>query len=115
MLPIGKDLRHFQRLQIAQREFVQLARAGELAATALPAARARLRKLGLADPQLDTLLQTGEPGLVTTLPAPITTSPVPPATSRWRKGFVFDGSTMETSTSFHGRCSPADMRSFIGS
>ena len=58
-------------LQIAQREFVQLARAGELAATALPAARARLRKLGLSDPQLDTLLQTGEPGLVTTLPAPI--------------------------------------------
>jgi Cu(I)/Ag(I) efflux system membrane fusion protein len=57
-------------LQIAQREFVQLARAGELAATALPAARARLRKLGLGDPQLDELLRTGEPGLVTTVAAP---------------------------------------------
>lgn len=58
-------------LQVAQREFVQLARAGELAATALPAARARLLKLGLADTQLDELLRTGEPTLVTTLLAPL--------------------------------------------
>lgn len=58
-------------LQVAQREFVQLARAGELAATALPAARARLLKLGLADAQLDELLRSGEPTLVTTLLAPV--------------------------------------------
>lgn len=57
-------------LQVAQREFVQLARAGELTAPALPAARARLRKLGLAEVQLDELLRTGEPTLVTTLLAP---------------------------------------------
>jgi Cu(I)/Ag(I) efflux system membrane fusion protein len=57
-------------LQTAQRDFVQLARAGALAAPALPAARARLRRLGLADSQLDELLKTGEPTLVTTLLAP---------------------------------------------
>jgi Cu(I)/Ag(I) efflux system membrane fusion protein len=57
-------------LQTAQREFVQLARAGELAAPALPAARARLLQLGLADAQLDALLKSGEPPLVTTILAP---------------------------------------------
>jgi membrane fusion protein, copper/silver efflux system len=57
-------------LQAAQRDFVQLAKAGELAASALPAARARLRQLGLAEAQLDDLLKTGEPPLVTTILAP---------------------------------------------
>ncbi|MSU25066.1 MAG: HlyD family efflux transporter periplasmic adaptor subunit [Opitutus sp.] len=57
-------------LQTAQREFVQLAKAGELAASALPASRARLRQMGLSDPQLDDLLKTGEPPLVTTVLAP---------------------------------------------
>ena len=57
-------------LQTAQREFVQLARAGELAAAALPAARARLLRMGLAEAQLTELLKTGEPPLVTTLLAP---------------------------------------------
>ena len=57
-------------LQAAQREFVQLARAGELAGGAVPAARDRLRKMGLTDPQLDELLKTGEPKLVTTVLAP---------------------------------------------
>jgi len=57
-------------LQTAQREFVQLARAGELAASALPAARARLLRMGLADAQLTALVKTGEPPLVTTIFAP---------------------------------------------
>ncbi len=57
-------------LQTAQREFVQLARAGELAASALPAARARLLRMGLADAQLTELLKSGEPSLVTTIFAP---------------------------------------------
>ncbi len=57
-------------LQTAQREFVQLAKAGELAASALPATRARLRQMGLAEAQLEALLQTGEPPLVTTILAP---------------------------------------------
>jgi Cu(I)/Ag(I) efflux system membrane fusion protein len=57
-------------LQTAQRDFVQLSRAGELAASALPAARARLLRLGLSDTQLTALLATGEPPLVTTLFAP---------------------------------------------
>ena len=57
-------------LQTAQREFVQLARAGELAASALPAARARLLRLGLADAQVTALVQSGEPPLVTTIFAP---------------------------------------------
>lgn len=57
-------------LQAAQREFVQLQRAGELAAVAVPAARARLQKLGLTDEQLDELIKTGEPKLVTTALAP---------------------------------------------
>jgi Cu(I)/Ag(I) efflux system membrane fusion protein len=57
-------------LQAAQREFVQLVRAGDLAAPAMPAARARLHKFGLTDAQLDDLLKTGEPKLVTTLLAP---------------------------------------------
>lgn len=57
-------------LQTAQREFVQLARAGELAAPALPATRARLLQLGLAEAQLDALLKSGEPPLVTTILAP---------------------------------------------
>ncbi len=57
-------------LQTAQREFVQLARAGELAASALPAARARLLRMGLADAQLTELVKTGEPPLVTTIFAP---------------------------------------------
>ncbi|MCX6955731.1 MAG: efflux RND transporter periplasmic adaptor subunit [Verrucomicrobia bacterium] len=57
-------------LQTAQREFVQLARAGELAASALPAARARLLRMGLADTQLTELLKAGEPPLVTTILAP---------------------------------------------
>jgi Cu(I)/Ag(I) efflux system membrane fusion protein len=57
-------------LQTAQREFVQLARAGELAASALPAARARLLRMGLSDAQLTELLKTGEPPLVTTIVAP---------------------------------------------
>lgn len=57
-------------LQTAQRDFVQLARAGELAASALPAARARLLRMGLAEAQLTALLQTGEPTLVTTIFAP---------------------------------------------
>lgn len=59
-------------LQAAQREFVQLARAGDLAASALPAARARLRRMGLADEQLTELLKAGEPPLVTTILAPET-------------------------------------------
>ncbi len=54
-------------LQAAQRELVQLSRAGDLAAAALPAARARLRKMGLTDAQLDELLKTGVPQLVTTV------------------------------------------------
>ena len=57
-------------LQTAQREFVQLARAGELAASALPAARARLLRMGLADAQLTELVKTGEPPLVTIIFAP---------------------------------------------
>ncbi len=57
-------------LQTAQRDFVQLARAGELAASALPAARARLLRMGLSDPQLTDLVKTGEPPLVTTILAP---------------------------------------------
>ena len=57
-------------LQNAQREFVQLARAGELAAGALPATRARLLRMGLADAQLDELLKSGEPKLVTPILAP---------------------------------------------
>jgi len=57
-------------LQTAQRDFVQLSRAGELAASALPAARARLLRLGLSDTQLTALLATGEPPLVTTIFAP---------------------------------------------
>jgi Cu(I)/Ag(I) efflux system membrane fusion protein len=57
-------------LQAAQREFVQLARAGELAGAAVPAARERLRKMGLTDAQLDELVKTGEPKLVTTVLAP---------------------------------------------
>ena len=57
-------------LQAAQREFVQLARAGELAAVAIPAARERLRKMALTDAQLDELIKTGEPKLVTTVLAP---------------------------------------------
>ena len=57
-------------LQAAQREFVQLARAGELAASALPAARARMQRMGLAETQLTALLKTGEPPLVTTILAP---------------------------------------------
>lgn len=54
-------------LQAAQRELVQLSRAGDLAAAALPAARARLRKMGLNDAQLDELLKSGVPQLVTTV------------------------------------------------
>ena len=57
-------------LQTAQRDFVQLARAGELAASALPAARARLLRMGLTDAQLTELLKIGEPPLVTTIFAP---------------------------------------------
>ncbi|MSU48122.1 MAG: efflux RND transporter periplasmic adaptor subunit [Opitutus sp.] len=57
-------------LQAAQRELVQLARAGELAAAALPAARERLRKMSLTDAQLDELLASGAPKLVTTVLAP---------------------------------------------
>lgn len=57
-------------LQTAQREFLQLARAGELAASAVPAARARLEKMGLTGAQLDELLKAGEPRLVTTILAP---------------------------------------------
>jgi membrane fusion protein, copper/silver efflux system len=57
-------------LQTAQREFVQLARAGDLAASALPAARARLEKFGLTAGQLDELVKNGEPKLVTTILAP---------------------------------------------
>ncbi len=57
-------------LQTAQRDFVQLARAGELAASALPASRARLLRMGLSDAQLTELLKTGEPPLVTTILAP---------------------------------------------
>jgi membrane fusion protein, copper/silver efflux system len=57
-------------LQAAQRELVQLARAGNLAASAMPAARERLRKMGLTEGQLDELLKTGEPLLVTTVLAP---------------------------------------------
>lgn len=57
-------------LQAAQRELVQLSRAGDLAAAALPAARARLRKMGLTDAQLDELLKSGVPQLVTTVLAP---------------------------------------------
>jgi Cu(I)/Ag(I) efflux system membrane fusion protein len=57
-------------LQAAQREFVQLARAGQLAASALPAARERLRKMALTDAQLDELIKSGEPKLVTTVLAP---------------------------------------------
>jgi len=66
-------------LQAAQREFVQLARAGELAASALPAARARLQRMGLAETQLTALLKTGEPPLVTTIfaPTPAPSSPNP--------------------------------------
>lgn len=57
-------------LQAAQREFIQLARAGELAAAALPAARARLRRMGLDDAQLDEAVRTGEPTLITSFLAP---------------------------------------------
>lgn len=57
-------------LQRAQREFVQLARAGELAGSALPAARARLVQMGLVEKQIDELLQRGEPELVTPILAP---------------------------------------------
>jgi Cu(I)/Ag(I) efflux system membrane fusion protein len=57
-------------LQTAQREFVQIARAGDLAAGALPAARARLEKMGLTAAQLDELVHSGEPKLVTTILAP---------------------------------------------
>jgi membrane fusion protein, copper/silver efflux system len=57
-------------LQMAQREFVQLARAGELAASALPAARDRLEKFGLTAGQIDDLVKNGEPKLVTTILAP---------------------------------------------
>lgn len=58
-------------LQAAQRDLVQLARAGELAAPALPAARARLTQMGLTAAQLDELLKRGEPELVTTIVAPV--------------------------------------------
>lgn len=57
-------------LQTAQRDFIQLARAGELAAGAIPAARARLEKMGLTSAQLDELVKTGDPKLVTTILAP---------------------------------------------
>ena len=57
-------------LQTVQREFLQLARAGELAASAVPAAKARLEKMGLTGTQIDELLKTGEPKLVTTILAP---------------------------------------------
>lgn len=57
-------------LQAAQREFVQLVRAGELAAPAVPAARERLRKMGLTTTQLDEVAKTGEPQLVTSVLAP---------------------------------------------
>jgi Cu(I)/Ag(I) efflux system membrane fusion protein len=57
-------------LQTAQRELIQLARAGDLAGNALPAARARLEKMGLTSSQLDELIHSGEPKLVTTILAP---------------------------------------------
>ncbi|MBI5767669.1 MAG: efflux RND transporter periplasmic adaptor subunit [Verrucomicrobia bacterium] len=57
-------------LQAAQRELVQIAKAGALTASALPAARARLEKMGLTAAQLDDLVKTGEPHLVTTVYAP---------------------------------------------
>ena len=57
-------------LQTAQREFIQLARAGDLAAPALPAAKLRLEKMGLTATQLDELVKAGEPKLVTTILAP---------------------------------------------
>jgi Cu(I)/Ag(I) efflux system membrane fusion protein len=57
-------------LQAAQRELVQIAKAGALTASALPAARARLEKMGLSAAQLDELVKTGEPHLVTTVYAP---------------------------------------------
>jgi Cu(I)/Ag(I) efflux system membrane fusion protein len=57
-------------LQTAQREFVQLVRAGDLAAGALPAVRARLEQMGMTARQLEELVTTGEPKLITTIFAP---------------------------------------------
>lgn len=57
-------------LQTAAREFVQLVRAGPLASGAVPAARERLRRMGLTDAQLDDLVAKGEPEEVHLVVAP---------------------------------------------
>ena len=57
-------------LQAAQRDFLQLVRAGEIAAAALPPARERLRRMALSDLHIDDLIRNGIPTLVTTILAP---------------------------------------------